>query len=155
MGTTALKGTPVQTSGDLPAVGSRAPEILGTTAKLADVTLDAWAGSTRIVNIFPSVDTAVCATSVRVFNQRAASREGVVVLCVSADLPFALNRFCGAEGISGVETISSFRSAFGEAWGVTMVDGPLRGSARPCRRRRRARGAGAPHGAGAGDRPGA
>jgi thiol peroxidase len=127
MGITALKGTPIHTTGDLPTVGSQAPTTLGATSALADVDLSAYAGKNVVLNIFPSIDTPVCATSVRTFNARAASLPNTAVVCVSADLPFALSRFCGAEGLENVQTVSTFRSSFGADWGVTLADGPLRG----------------------------
>ncbi|WP_349829448.1 thiol peroxidase [Brevibacterium litoralis] len=122
-----LGGKAVTTVGDLPAVGSAAPSFTLTGNDLADVTSDAFAGTKVVLNIFPSIDTGVCAQSVRTFNEKAAGLDGVAVLCVSADLPFALSRFCGAEGIEGVTTASAFRSTFGEDYGVTMADGGLRG----------------------------
>ena len=125
MATTAFKGSPVHTTGDLPAEGSAAPavELVGTD--LAPV--ERPEGRRVVLNIFPSVDTGVCATSVRKFNELAAGLEDTSVVCVSADLPFALGRFCGAEGIDNVTTASTFRSDFGDTYGVTMADGPLRG----------------------------
>ncbi len=124
MATTAFQGSPVHTSGDLPAPGSTAPEFSLTGANLADVTRPA---GRVVLNIFPSIDTGVCATSVRTFNQLAAGLEDTTVVCVSADLPFALGRFCGAEGIDNVVTGSTFRSSFGADYGVTMTDGVLAG----------------------------
>ncbi len=122
-----LKGNPIHTSGDLPAVGSDAPDFQLVGGDLSPKSLGDFVGK-RILNIFPSVDTPVCATSVRKFNEQAAGREGVHVLCISADLPFAQGRFCGAEGIEGVTNLSSFRGAdFGSAYGVTITDGPLAG----------------------------
>ncbi len=127
MATTAFKGSPVHTVGDLPGVGDVAPRFELTDTSLGDVTTAELAGSRVVLNIFPSVDTGVCAASVRRFNELAASLEDTKVVCVSADLPFALGRFCGAEGIDNVAAASSFRSDFGTAYGVTMTDGPLRG----------------------------
>lgn len=128
MGQITFHDKPVQTSGDLPAVGSKAPDFTLTGTDLADVTAADFAGKTLVLNIFPSVDTGVCAASVREFNTRAAGKDGVAVLNVSADLPFALGRFCGAEGITNVSSASVFRSGdFGSAYGVTMTDGPLAG----------------------------
>lgn len=130
MGQTALRGNPIQVAGDLPAVGSSAPSFNLVTAGLANVGLDAYAGKKKVLNIFPSVDTPVCATSVRTFNAQAAGKDGVVVLNVSADLPFAMKRFCGAAGLEGVESLSTFRDAgFLDAYGVRMTDGPLAGLA--------------------------
>ncbi|MDO5711990.1 MAG: thiol peroxidase [Micrococcales bacterium] len=127
MATTAFKGSPVQTSGELPAVGSGAPAIDLTGADLSEVTSDGLGGRRVVLNIFPSVDTGVCAASVRKFNELAADLENTTVVCASKDLPFALGRFCGAEGIENVTAASGFRSDFGDAYGVTMTDGPLRG----------------------------
>lgn len=126
MATTAFKGTPVHTVGELPAQGSVAPsfELVGTD--LTPVT-DTSVEGRLVLNIFPSIDTGVCATSVRTFNGKAAGLDGVTVLCVSHDLPFAQGRFCGAEGIEDVVVASAFRSSFGKDYGVTMTDGPLEG----------------------------
>lgn len=127
MASTAFKGNPVQTTGELPAVGSQSPSFVITGSNLADVSSADLDGTRTVLNIFPSIDTGVCATSVRRFNELAAGLENTKVVCVSADLPFALGRFCGAEGIDNVTTGSTFRSEFGADYGVTMVDGPLRG----------------------------
>jgi thiol peroxidase len=127
MANTAFKGTPVQTIGELPAVGSQAPAFTLTDTGLADVTSESLAGRRVVLNIFPSVDTGVCAASVRRFNELAAGLENTTVVCVSADLPFALGRFCGAEGIENVTAASVFRSDFGSDYGVTQIDGPLAG----------------------------
>jgi len=122
-----LKGDPINTVGDLPAVGAAAPAFALTTAELGESSLADYAGKTVVLNIFPSLDTPVCATSVRQFNQLAAEKDATV-LCISADLPFAQARFCGAEGIENVATLSSFRNpAFGDDYGVRIVDGPLAG----------------------------
>lgn len=123
----AFKGNPVHSIGELPAVGSAAPDFEVTGADLQPVTLADFAGQKLVLNIFPSVDTGVCAMSVRTFNEKAAGLEGTKVLCVSRDLPFALNRFCGAEGIENVVVSSDFRTNFGETYGVTFADGPLKG----------------------------
>ncbi len=127
MAETALRGNPVHTSGDLPAIGSPAPSFTLTKSDLGDLTTDDLAGTKVVLNIFPSIDTPTCAASVRQFNQLAAGRDGTTVVCVSADLPFAQSRFCGAEGIENVTSASAFRSDFGTAYGVQMVDGPLSG----------------------------
>ena len=127
MAQTALRGNPVQTVGDLPAVGSPVPSFTVTGNNLADVTAADFAGKNLVLNIFPSIDTPTCAMSVRTFNQRAADLGDTVVLCVSADLPFAQNRFCGAEGIENVKTGSTFRGNFGEQLGVTLAEGPMAG----------------------------
>ena len=123
-----LKGNEFNTSGELPTVGSSAPELKVLKNDLSEVGLDAYANKLKILNIFPSIDTGTCATSVRQFNKMAADLdEKVVVLCVSKDLPFAQARFCGAEGIDNVETVSAFRSDFAKDYGLEIVDGPLRG----------------------------
>ncbi|MFZ1382372.1 MAG: thiol peroxidase [Scrofimicrobium sp.] len=122
-----FRGTPVHTIGELPAVGSAAPEFTVVGPDLGAVELSALPAGRVILNIFPSIDTGVCATAVRHFNELAANLDRTTVVCVSKDLPFALGRFCGAEGIDGVVTASAFRSSFGDDYGVTMVDGPLEG----------------------------
>jgi len=127
MAETNLGGNPVHTSGDLPSVGSAAPPFTLTGPDLGDVQLGDFEGETLVLNIFPSIDTPTCASSVRAFNQRAAELDGTTVLCVSLDLPFAQSRFCGAEGIDKVRTASAFRSDFGDAYGVTLTDGKLAG----------------------------
>lgn len=127
MATTSLRGTPVHTVGDLPSVGDRAPSYTLTGTDLADVNSDSFAGTRVVLNIFPSLDTATCAASVRRFNELAASFDNTVVVCASADLPFAMARFCGAEGIENVTTGSAFRSTFGTDYGVTLTDSPMRG----------------------------
>jgi thiol peroxidase len=121
-----LRGNQINTVGELPAVGSQAPGFTLTGTDLGEVSSSQFSGTPVLLNIFPSVDTPVCATSVRTFNERAAAG-GVSVLCVSKDLPFAQNRFCGAEGIENVKTASAFRDGFGEDYGVTIVDGPMAG----------------------------
>jgi thiol peroxidase len=121
-----LRGNQINTVGELPAVGSPAPSFTLTGTDLGEVSSSEFSGAPVVLNIFPSVDTPVCATSVRTFNERAAAG-GVSVLCVSKDLPFAQNRFCGAEGIENVKTASAFRDGFGEDYGVTIVDGPMAG----------------------------
>lgn len=127
MATTAFKGTTVNTVGDLPASGQAAPDFTVTGKDLSEVKLSDFTGSRLVLNIFPSIDTPTCATSVRKFNELAAGFDNTKVLCVSADLPFALGRFCGAEGIDNVVVGSVFRSSFGSDYGVTMTDGPLQG----------------------------
>ncbi|WP_328352669.1 thiol peroxidase [Mycobacterium sp. NBC_00419] len=121
-----LRGNPINTVGELPAVGAAAPEFTLTGTDLGNVETGQYSGKAVVLNIFPSVDTPVCATSVRTFNERAAAT-GVPVVNVSKDLPFALKRFCGAEGIENVVSASAFRSSFGEDYGVTIVDGPMAG----------------------------
>lgn len=127
MATTHMKSTPVQTVGDLPEVGAPAPDFTLTGADLSPVTLQELRDRRVILNVFPSLDTGVCAASVREFNSRATDLEDTTVLAVSADLPFAAARFCSAEGIENVRSGSVFRSSFGDDYGVTMVDGPLEG----------------------------
>jgi thiol peroxidase len=121
-----LRGNAINTVGDLPAVGSPAPAFALTGTDLGQVTSDQFRDKPVLLNIFPSVDTPVCATSVRTFNERAAAG-GVSVLCVSKDLPFAQKRFCGAEDIEKVTTASAFRDSFGEDYGITIADGPMAG----------------------------
>lgn len=123
-----LQGNPVNTVGDLPSVGSPAPDFTLTKTDLSDLTLNDLSGKTVVLNIFPSVDTPTCATSVRKFNEALSNLDGVEVVCVSADLPFAMQRFCGAEGLERVTNASVFRSeAFGKDYGVTIADSPLKG----------------------------
>jgi thiol peroxidase len=126
MATTALKGTPIKTVGELPEVGSPAPDFTLTGPDLGDISSADLPGR-LVLNIFPSVDTGVCAASVRRFNQLAAGLDDTTVLCVSQDLPFAQKRFCGAEGLDNVRVGSTFRSDFGDRLGVTQVDGPMKG----------------------------
>lgn len=127
MTTVTFSGNPVQLKGALPAVGAAAPAFTLTAADLSDKTLADFAGKRKVLNIFPSIDTGVCQQSVRTFNQRAAALNNTVVLCISADLPFAQARFCGAEGLDNVVTLSSFRSSFAQDYGVALADGALRG----------------------------
>jgi len=127
MAQVTLGGNPVHTSGDLPAVGASAPAFSLVGADLSEYDASTFAGKNVILNIFPSIDTPTCATSVRQFNERAAGMDETVVLCVSADLPFAMGRFCGAEGIENVKVGSTFRSDFGSDYGVTLTDGVLQG----------------------------
>lgn len=122
-----LGGNPTHTVGELPAIGAPAPEFALTGTDLGEVASGDYSGRPVVLNIFPSIDTPTCATSVRTFNQRAAEADGVTVLCVSNDLPFAQGRFCGAEGIDNVETASAFRSTFGADYGITIADGPMEG----------------------------
>ncbi|THV18275.1 thiol peroxidase [Nocardioides caeni] len=125
MATTALGGNPVTTVGELPAVGSTAPTFELVGADFSAITLPE--GQRAVLNIFPSIDTGVCAASVRKFNELAAGLDNTTVINVSQDLPPALGRFCGAEGIDNVQTGSGFRSSFGEDYGVKMADGKLAG----------------------------
>ena len=128
MATVTLAGNAVNTNGDLPKVGTKAPDFTLVKADLGTATLADYSGKRLILNIFPSIDTGVCAQSVRVFNQKAASLENTKVLCISRDLPFAQKRFCGAEGVENVEVLSDFRNgSFGSDYGVHFVDGALTG----------------------------
>jgi thiol peroxidase len=127
MAQTSLGGNPVHTVGELPSVGAPSPSFTLTKGDFSDLTPADLEGQRVVLNIFPSLDTAVCATSVRKFNELAAGLDNTVVVCVSADLPFAMGRFCAAEGITNVVTASTFRSDFGDAYGVTMADGKLAG----------------------------
>lgn len=122
---TAFKGTPVSTVGDLPAQGAQGPDVTLVGSDFA--TVNRTDGRRTVLNIFPSIDTGVCAQSVRTFNGLAAEVENTEVICASRDLPFALARFCGAEGIENVTAASAFRSDFGQRYGVTMADGPMEG----------------------------
>jgi thiol peroxidase len=128
MATVTLKGNQIRTVGDLPAKGAKAPDFRLVKTDLGETTLEDYAGKTVVLNIFPSVDTPTCATSVRQFNARASKLPNAVVLCVSKDLPFALKRFCGAEGLDKVVPASDFRDPeFGRRYGLTLVDGPIAG----------------------------
>jgi len=128
MAQVAFKGNPVTTVGAVPAVGSKAPSFVLAGKDLSDVTLADYAGKTVVLNIFPSIDTSVCAASVRRFNAEASVLGDTVVLCISADLPFAHGRFCTVEGLENVVSLSTFRSPeFGQAYGVAIAAGPLRG----------------------------
>jgi thiol peroxidase len=123
-----LKGNPVETIGELPATGSMAPAFTLVGSGMEEVSLRDFEGRNVVLNIFPSLDTAVCATSVRRFNAEASELPDTVVLCISADLPFAHARFCVAEGLDDVVTLSVFRSpGFGRDYGVTMTTGPFAG----------------------------
>jgi thiol peroxidase len=123
-----LRGNPIHTVGDLPKVGSHAPALTLVRTDLSEVSGKDLAGQRVVLNIFPSIDTPTCAASVRTFNARANEKPNTTVLCISADLPFAQKRFCGAEGLDNVVPASNFRSPeFGQAYGVTLVDGPLKG----------------------------
>lgn len=128
MTTITLKGNPVQTIGELPAKGSKAPGFTLVKPDLSEATLADFAGKRLVLNIFPSVDTATCAMSVRHFNADASQLANTVVLCVSADLPFAMSRFCGAEGLANVQSGSVFRApGFARDYGVLITTGPLAG----------------------------
>ncbi len=124
-----LGGNPATTIGDLPVVGSSAPNFKLVKADMSEASLSDYKGKKVILNIFPSVDTSVCATSIRTFNKEASSFHNAVVLCISKDLPFAAKRFCGAEGLDNVVTLSNFRDngTFGKAYGVEILDGAFQG----------------------------
>jgi len=125
MATITLRGNPIETSGTLPAVGASAPDFKLLKQDLSRTSLKDFPGK-KVLNIFPSIDTPVCATSVRKFNE-LASKKGVAVLCIAEDLPFALKRFCGAENLDKVTPLSAFRSSFGKDYGVEITSGPLSG----------------------------
>ncbi|MGV8919187.1 MAG: thiol peroxidase [Pseudomonas sp.] len=128
MATVTRRGEPVQINGELPKVGSAAPAFKLVGGDLSDVTLANFAGKRKVLNIFPSVDTPTCATSVRKFNAQANDLTNAVVLCISADLPFAQARFCGAEGLENVKNLSTMRgSEFMENYGVAIAAGPMVG----------------------------
>lgn len=126
MATVTLKGNTIHTSGTLPSVGSKAPDFTLTTNDLGSKSLNDFKGSNVILNIFPSVDTGTCAQSVRTFNKEASSLNNTKVLCISKDLPFAQSRFCGAEGLDNVISLSDYKDgSFGKAYGLDFTDGPL------------------------------
>lgn len=127
--TTTFKGTPIRLEGHFPQAGETAPDFFLTKNNLSDFSLKDGNGEYLILNIFPSLDTGVCATTVRRFNQMAASLPGAMVLCISKDLPFAQNRFCVSEGIDHTLLLSDFRytSRFGKDYGVLITSGPMRG----------------------------
>lgn len=128
MATVFFKEIPCQTAGELPAVGTKAPGFTLTGADLSDIRLSDYAGKRVVLNIFPSIDTGVCAASVRRFNKEANEMPNTVVLCISMDLPFAAGRFCAAEGLNNVIPASAFRSPeFVKNYGVELIDGPLKG----------------------------
>ena len=127
MATITLKGNAVETVGNLPSTGSAAPAFELVKTDLSSATLESYKGQKVVLNIFPSVDTPTCATSVRKFNEKAAGLDNTTVVCISADLPFAQKRFCGAEGIEKVVSASTFRSSFGKDYGVEIASGVLTG----------------------------
>jgi thiol peroxidase len=130
MSTVTFQDNPVSLKGQFPQVGAIAPSFELCATDLSDIRSEDFADKTLLMNIFPSIDTPVCSASVRAFNEKAANIDNVVVLCISADLPFATKRFCETEGIDGVKTASFFRSpGFAEAYGVNIHEGPLRGLA--------------------------
>ena len=128
MATITFQGNPVETIGTLPSVGNKAPAFTLTKTDLTDATLNDYAGKRIVMNIFPSIDTPVCAITVHHFNDEASKLDNVVILCISADLPFAQQRYCAAEGLENVVPLSLFRSpAFGKDYGATIAEGPLAG----------------------------
>ena len=128
MAKVTLKGNPVSTNGDLPKVGSQAPDFVLVNGDLGDVSLGSYKGKKKLLNIVPSLDTPVCQISTRKFNERAAGRTDAVFLMISADLPFAMKRFCTAEGANNVIALSMMRSRnFAKDYGVLITDGPLAG----------------------------
>lgn len=127
MANITLKGNEIHTIGNLPEVGSSLKDLALVNDKLEVKTLEDYNGKRKIFNIFPSIDTGICAASARKFNEEAGNLENTVVINVSKDLPFALGRFCAAEGLDHVETLSDFRGTFGDDYGVTIVDGPMKG----------------------------
>jgi thioredoxin-dependent peroxiredoxin len=128
MATVTLKGNPVNVGGNFPKAGDSAPDFHLTAGDLSDVSLASYAGKRKVLNIVPSLDTPTCAKSTRVFNEKASGMSNTVVLVIAADLPFAMSRFCGAEGLKNVVTLSTFRDKdFHTKYGVDIADGPLRG----------------------------
>lgn len=128
MANITFKGNPVHTSGELPEKGAVAPDFTLVKNDLSEVKLSDFKGKNVVLNIFPSLDTGVCAASVRRFNKEATALDNTVVLGISADLPFAAGRFCSAEGIANVITLSTFRDhSFGKDYGLLLIDGPLNG----------------------------
>ena len=126
MANITFKGQAAHTSGELPKVDSQAPDFQLTSGELTEKSLQDYQGKKVSLNIFPSFDTGVCAASTRKFNEAASDLQNTQVLCISNDLPFALSRFCAAEGLENVETLSGFRSSFGDDYGLRMVDTPLK-----------------------------
>ena len=122
-----LKGNEINTVGNLPEVGSTLKDFVLVSQELSEKKLSDFDGKRKVLNIFPSIDTGICAASARHFNVDITNLENTVVINISKDLPFALGRFCAAEGIDKVESLSDFRGSFGEDYGVTLVDGPLKG----------------------------
>ncbi|MCK5443035.1 MAG: thiol peroxidase [Maribacter sp.] len=128
MATVTLNGNEIHTSGNLPSLGSTAPDFQLVKSNLSTSNLGDYAGKKVVLNIFHSIDTGTCAASVRQFNTEAAELANTAILCISRDLPFALTRFCGAEGLDNVETLSDFRDGnFGKAYGLEYIDGPIQG----------------------------
>ena len=127
MARVTFKGNPINTNGSLPSVGSHAPEFTLVATDLSEKSLADYAGKKKVLTINPSYDTGVCQATARKFNESLGSRKDVVVLAISADLPFAQKRFCEGEGLSNVTPLSAFRSSFGKDYGLNLVDGPLKG----------------------------
>jgi len=128
MATVTLKGNNINTSGDLPKIGSQAPDFTLVKTDLSTASLSDYKGKAVVLNIFPSIDTGTCAQSVRQFNKDLNEIDDITVLCISRDLPFAQARFCGAEGLENVINLSDFRNnSFGKAYGLDFIDGPLEG----------------------------
>ena len=128
MASITLGGNPVHTNGELPKTGTKAPDFKLVKTDLSTATLADFSGNQLVLNIFPSIDTSTCATSVRVFNQKASALENTTVLCISRDLPFAQKRFCGAEGLENVINLSDFKDgSFGKDYGLELTDGALAG----------------------------
>lgn len=128
MATITLEGNPIHTAGELPAKGKQAPDFCLTNKDMGDTRLADFAGKKIIMNVFVSIDTGICADSTRRFNEEVSKMDNTVALCISADLPFALARYCGAEGLDNVITLSAFRSPeFGKSYGLGITDGPIRG----------------------------
>lgn len=132
MAKVTLKGNPINTSGNLPSAGQASPNFNLVKSDLSEVNLASYGNKIKILNIFPSVDTGTCAMSVRQFNKLASDLPNTAVLCISKDLPFAQKRFCGAEGIEKVESLSAFRSNFAQDYGLEFTDGPLKGLCSRC-----------------------
>lgn len=127
MATITFQGNPLNTSGELPAIGTNAPDFSLVNSQLQDISLASYVGKRKVVSIVPSLDTPTCAASTRIFNQKASKLDNTVVLVVSADLPFAQDRFCKSENLKEVVVLSSFRSDFSDHYGVTITDTILQG----------------------------
>ncbi|MGE0787795.1 MAG: thiol peroxidase [Sandaracinaceae bacterium] len=122
-----FKGNPVHTNAALPTVGSQAPAFTLVKQDLSEASLASFEGKKKVLNVFPSIDTGICAKSVKTFHEKAGARTDAVVLNISKDLPFAAKRFCGAEGVENAVTLSAFRSKFASDYGLEMTDGPMKG----------------------------
>ena len=127
MARVTFKGTPIDTSGALPGVGTRAPELALVASDLSEKTLADYSGKKKVLTVNPSYDTGVCQATARKFNESLSGRADVVVLAISKDLPFAQKRFCEGEGLKNVVPLSAFRSSFGKDYGLDLVEGPLKG----------------------------